>query len=533
LEEGGIVDLSVFLDMAPQPHPLWEPPSEPQPSELNLDTGSKKGISSVVASSPQKYSGAFTSKTPKLGREERARVPDRFYNHAKSAVSINDPGRKNVIFRSDIARFEAGGSGMSSRGMHPNTVKPQPSYATEKSTHLDADESYRARHGFFRSSGPRLVKQWRPLSIDLEPLEYPAGEHAPAGGHLTLAQTVTISPQRLKIMSSRSSRFTTALTYVEGETRNIAPLREAYDTGLGPGSFETFSPQTDATQLGVDGKAKANGVFASGSPRLSKRPKPLSVGGNTASVGQDAKSWAEPHAYVPRADRGLKAAGPQPGSFEDKAGLSRAVNPIRRSPDISYHSELSVQKRPMASDMQASPQRYSPAFRSNEPRLQISVDERRSLEYPTAATDPYDLSASASVSTFRPISSYPVLSPVGARDGASPLLAARGLACSAGSEHTPLEARGFGSTIPRFPPLTAPEGLNVNTGDIFDADRKKWLRQGQPLTANEERFLEHTHDEAVTSPGPGSYLNPRSWERVPEKAPPTEKVLAARRRLDL
>ena len=103
---------------------LYDPPIEPQPRELNLDTGSKKSIANSVASSPQRYSTAFSSRAPRLSKS-MPRSPDCVYLKPQSAVQVKEPYRKHVIFRSSIARFESNRSGMFSRGMHPNMQMAQ------------------------------------------------------------------------------------------------------------------------------------------------------------------------------------------------------------------------------------------------------------------------------------------------------------------------------------------------------------------------------------------------------------------------
>ena len=394
----------------------------------------------------------------------------------------------------------------------------QPSFAVDKSTHLEADEVHRTRHGFFRSSAPRLPTMQRPLTVDLEPLEYVAGEHVERS-HLSLTQTVKVSPQRLKVMSSRASRFTTPLTYAAGETRDIAPLREPYDTGLGPGSYRMPEPGADGHDA-----TKPNYVFMSGSPRLHRPRMPLSVGGNVSSVEADRASWAEPHTFVAKAQRGLDVDGPQPGSYEDREGLGRAISPVRRSPDKAYTTDLSVQKRPLAMDVASSSLRYSPAFRSSSPRLQISIDERRSLDMPAGATDAYDLSASASRSAFMPINAQVLSS---SRSQSTKSLHETGaMHRTADPAATPPPA-GFGSTLPRFAPLTAPVGLQVEVMDCFESDRKKWHANGQPLTGNgerESRALKCNTEEEL-SPGPGSYIQPRMWKASNEPDSSTRRRL--------
>lgn len=550
-------------------NPLLDPPIEPRPQELNLDTGSKKSIAACVAQSPQKYSAAMKSRIPKLiGLQPQVRSPDYVHNnHIKSSFEAKDPARQHFFFRSSVARFEPNRSGMFARGMHPNMQTATSSFETEKSPHLHADEKHRQRLGFFASTAPRLRTEPRPLSFDLEMLDYAAGVHQ-STSHISLSQAVTISPHRVKVMSSRSSRFTSALTYATDETRNASPIREPYENGLGPGSYDPSDPS--ASTFSESRSSPEQYMFASGSPRLGKSKKPMTTGGNFSSVSQDQRSWSERSVGLSKDNRGLYGegaqVGPQPGSY---GMLGRAISPARRSPDSKYEVDKSPQKAQFVSHAAALPQAYAASFRSSSPRLAMSIGERRSLELPKDATDPLDLSASASSaslhllsreSSFRPFDSQRSKSVDGrARPPHNHGLAGSFSASNLGSAVYPAnllakpETAGFLSSTSRFQPPLAPPGLQIDVMDgvLGNITHKSWHDRGQPLTTQEQRFVtarmcagEVAHPESETSPGPGHYSPLKAkpnWKPNEAAAPVTapEGVLdgtstfTARRKLKL
>ena len=183
--------------------------------------------------------------------------------------------------------------------------------------------------------------------------------------------------------------------------------------------------------------------------------------------------------------------------------------------------------------------RYSASFRSHSPRLQKSYDERRSLAYPTDATDPFDLSASAS----------------GSPHGRTLTLSQFSMATAEGTTASGqrVTSPAFASETHRFPKQEPSMGSDV---DLVEADRKKWHASGQPLTTSSPRFHPRwTSDWEATSaqlpsPGPGTYLNQRMWgagnsgpgsprmHRPPAAASPVPAAeeaerRSARRRLDV
>lgn len=130
-----------------------------------------------------------------------------------------------------------------------------------------------------------------------------------------------VSPRKLGVMTSRSNRFTTPLTYAAGESRNISPLRAPYERDLGPGSYEDAERHGASMVVSRPGMLQAN--FASGTPRLPRDRPPMNVGSNTSSVGIDQHAWDEPKVWMGKADSGRHVRGPQIGSQEDRAGMGR------------------------------------------------------------------------------------------------------------------------------------------------------------------------------------------------------------------
>ena len=488
------------------------------PPDLNLDCGSKKSIARRVATSPQRYSGAFSSQVPRFASSAYS-GPPRFYDASEQQphISVTDPARKSLVFRSVVARFPEDVPAFEARGMHPSMKKPQSSSGYGESKHLHFDENHWQRPGFFHPRGPRLPKPRRPITADLEaPDLLEAGEHVD-GNYLSLVQNVKHSPRRLRVMSSRTDRFTTP---------------ETPSGKLGPGSYDCH-----ASAINVYRPDKMQSSFASGSPRLPKdRLATSGVGSNTSSVEIDQRSWSQPRMWTSKAHYGRQVEGPQTGSYEGSDGLGRATSPERRSPDISYELEKSTQKRPLADEVLASKLKYSQSFRSHSPRLQISIDERRSLAYPRDATDQFDLSASASPSSF--VSDDWMAGNSGY--GGSTLSVTGG---GGGGRRSP----SFASETQRFPSQQAAEGSEIC---LLEADRKKWTTSGQPLTTRtaRETLPELKANEWV--PPPGAYINPRNWEtpRKPSSPPrsrsPSSKTASpvtrragehrsARRRLDI
>ena len=344
-----------------------------------------------------------------------------------------------------------------------------------------------------------------------------AGEHVD-GMHLPLHQCVKVSPRRLKVMTSRSKRFTSALTYAAGETRVISPIEPAYENELGPGSYKG----AEFSSMAIDRPLSPQCNFASGTPRLPRDRPPLNVGSNYASVDQDRHTWQQPKVWMAKAHSGRNAHGPQIGSYEDLEGLGRATSPERRSPDVAYSLNNSMQKRPLALEMSSSRQRYSPAFRSHSPRLVLSRDEKRSLNYPTDATDQFDLSASAATAfTNFTISTVAFDSE---------------LSAGASTRGSPRGSPAFASETGRFPPVRTTEGSEV---DLVAADRRSWTAAGQPLTANSDRFARSAFDDSKSgadgdaSPGPGTYIKQRVWEPRRNLVDSEGDRRSARRRLDV
>ena len=496
------------------------------PPPLDLDCGSKQSIARSVATSPQRYSGAFSSQarchrrialrtlmrsphtcaSPQVPRfagsayyrandprgiGAKERGTQRFYNAPQQQphIGVKDPARQHVVFRSSVERFPEDMPSFEARGLHPQMKKAQPSFATGDSMHLQADKSHWTRTGFFHPRGPRLPPTPRQLTADLQSSDMEgAGEHID-GMQLSLAQTVQVSPRKLRVMSSRSDRFTTPHTYGANEPRNVLAIRPPYENELGPGSYDAA---TGAIVVTRPEKPQCN--FASGSPRLPKDRPTTSVGTNTSSVELDNRARLSPRVWTSKAHFGRHASGAQVGSFEGLEGLGRSTSPERRSPDVTYSLDHSVQKRPLGEEVSSSKQRYSPAFRSQSPRLLMSRDEKRSLSYPTDATDQFDLSASAAAKSANlTLSGFSLATSIG--DGTS--LSAR---CSS----------AFASESQRFPLIPPPQGSDV---DLVDADRRKWHSSGQPLTTRSERFPNGSWESGEASPGPGTYINPREWKR--------------------
>ena len=293
--------------------------------------------------------------------------------------------------------------------------------------------------------------------------------------HLSLSETVSISPRKFKGMSSHSSRFTSPLTYAAGEPRNIAPLKDAYSTGLGPGSYDTTVMSSGSQS------ARPQFTFKSQSPRLLKDPPPGAEGGGGPSVSQQ-KAWTQPRFYMAKGPSGRsRKAGPQLGSYEGMNGLGRVISPTCRSPDKEYSLDRSVQKRPLSEQIAASTVRYSMAFRSHAARLEPSVEEKRALEY----SQMYDPSASSPTSTMSTL----------------------GFGWSRNTHDAKNATHiSFGSESPRFP-------SNKDSGepeymDTFAADRKAWSAIANPLTCHSARVTK-LENEGEASPGPGTYNAPR------------------------
>lgn len=130
-----------------------------------------------------------------------------------------------------------------------------------------------------------------------------------------------VSPRKLGVMTSRSERFTTSLTYAHGECRNISPIRAPYENDLGPGTYEGAEKHGSSMTIRRPGVLQCN--FASGTPRLPRDRPPMNVGSNTSSVMIDQHSWAEPKVWMGKAESGRHVQGPQIGSQEDRTGMGR------------------------------------------------------------------------------------------------------------------------------------------------------------------------------------------------------------------
>jgi len=191
------------------------------------------------------------------------------------------------------------------------------------------------------------------------------------------------------------------------------------------------------------------------------------------------------------------------GSYEGIDGLGRSTSPERRSPDVPYNSEASIQKRPLLAEVKASALKFSPAFRSHAARITPSYDETRSLQYPEGATDQFDLHTLAT-SGFSMASLH-------SGDGSS-------------------NTQPFASTTERFPPVRK---ANDSEQDLLEHARKRWLSPGQPMTTNSDRFAHMKTSDGESSPGPGTYIKPKVWESEGEKVFEKDDMRSARRRLDL
>jgi len=503
--------------------PLWidDGAMEAAPAQLNLDCGNKTSMARSVAISPQRYSSSFASQVDRFSRSEyyrandprqraaKQRSPHAFYDAQEQQphIDVKDPARQHTVFQSAVERFPDDHPDIPPsfrRGMHPQMKKAAPSFAVDESKHLEADHRRWTRNGFFHPRGPRLPVSPRPITADLQAADLTnAGEHVDAM-HLSLAQSVQVSPRKLRVMTSRSDRFTTPGTYVANEPRNVLAIKPQYDNDLGPGSYDAAS---GAIVIPRPGKLQGN--FASGSPRLPKDHPPTSgVGSNTASVEHDQRSWTAPRIWTSKAHAGRSVHGAQIGSYELMEGLGRSASPHKRSPDVTYSLDHSAQKRPLSEDMLASKMRYSMPFRSQSPRLEKSKDEKRSIAYPRGAVDQFDLSASAAYPSHLSASVF-------SSDGST----------LSGTHHS----APFASETARFPPTRT---LSKTDVDLVEADRKKWHARGQPLTTHSERptpFTEgskatpgHYHllgGSPVPSPGPGTYINPRVWDSQHKASP--------------
>ena len=163
---------------------------------------------------PRRYSGAFSVAGPTLREQRflRTRPPlPTSASEQQPHIDVTDPARKSLVFRSVVARFPEDVPAFEARGMHPSMKKPQSSSGYGESKHLHFDENHWQRPGFFHPRGLRLQSRAgrspRPRAPDL--LE--AGEHVDSG-YLSLVQNVKHSPRRLRVMSSRTDRFTTPET---------------------------------------------------------------------------------------------------------------------------------------------------------------------------------------------------------------------------------------------------------------------------------------------------------------------------------
>ena len=311
-----------------------------------------------------------------------------------------------------------------------------------------------------------------------------------------------VSPRKMAVMNSKSSRFSSPLTYAFNDSRNTLPLIAPYVAPLGPG----FYKGAESHSVNVKEPFRPQYAFKSVTPRLrNDDPNVPSPGQNTASVVHDKASWIS-HVYTAKGEsqRAEQRDGPQLGSFEQLEGLGRAASPPVRSPDVLYSLDLSRQKRPLSKQVLESPQKYSVAFKSSSQRLVPPASETLSLSYPENATDSLALSAMA-------VSNRQALS----------------LTSSMSGTHSQQPSFEFASVQPRFPPVRECNGPDI---DVFQADKKHWSSLGKPTTANSNRFAESEKEEAKeVSPGPGTYINQVQW---PSAKPAAEgEALRARRRL--
>jgi len=478
---------------------------DPDPQELNPDCGTKSTIARSVSMSPQRYSSAFGSQVPRFNEnayygqhDPRAlaakprgtqRAYDAFVQQPR--IGVKDPTRGSPQFTSTVSRFNNG------LGTHPNRITPLPSFAPGSG--LDMDREHWKRNGFFHPRGPRLPQTAPTLTSGLEPANLSAAAEHVDSMVMSLQQAVSVSPKRLKNMSSRTSRFIAPLNFTAGDPRWPNSLHPPYQNSLGPGSYDVRAQ----TAMVINEPGKPQNTFASGSPRLKPDPLPMNVGSNLSSLELDERSRAGVKIYMAKGKSGRVVPGPQPGSYEDMKGLGRATSPERRSPDVPYNSEASIQKRPLHLEVKNSPLKFSPAFRSHAVRLALSYDETRSLEYPTAATDQFDLAT---------------------------LATSRASMASLHSADGGVNTQPFASTAERFPRVLK---ANDSEQDLVEHARKRWLSPGQPMTAHSDRFAHMKTNEAETSPGPGTYIKPKQWESHEEKVLAKDDMRSARRRLDV
>ena len=128
--------------------------------------------------------------------------PD-FYDVYQSSVQVREPFRNTIGFRPEIERFAKASA---------------PDLRTDTNV-LAADRRQWTRKTFYISTRtPRLAPTRRPITADVASLDSrpPGGEHVHAN-HLSMAHVVDISPRKMAgAMNTKSSRFTTPLTYAAG-----------------------------------------------------------------------------------------------------------------------------------------------------------------------------------------------------------------------------------------------------------------------------------------------------------------------------
>jgi len=443
--------------------------------QLNLDTGHKSSIARRVQCSKQNYSSAFRSKAPRLPKspETAFKGPTYRYVHC-SWMETKDATRQQPSFRSSVSRLSTD-SNMYRKGMHPNMQMPQGEYEQAPSK-VEHDKRHWERLGNFESHAARLSPMPVPVTVDAN------DDSEQVIQHNTVAKEVADSPNKLSVMRSNALRLE-------------PPPDMPYTTNLGPGSFD-YSLPADL--------AKSNRpmpTMASSQERFKKPSKEAhktSLGGGVSAQIGAREAW-DKSVFIPSSPSGRHQVGPQLGSFENEAGLSRSASPDLRSPDIQYQITNAPQKRNLNDVVSKSPRRYKTVFGSKTPRVAISWQEKLALSQ--SGMDAFDLSVSAA-------GSWATLSQTDATSMAQP----KGLS-------------SFKSATNRFSPIKAPSP--GPDGVWLGEDSKAWsVNLRQPLTSKKERMLsdDWTQGDTRGSPGPGAYVGSPLWTEEQWRRDPSPKA---------
>jgi hypothetical protein len=302
-------------------------------------------------------------------------------------------------------------------------------------------------------------------------------------------------------MASRESRFVDPGAFAGADPR----LRLARPpSSLGPGSYDTA--QAERCLLHSASAANAARLpFASKRPRIGADAPSLTPPAGGAALVQDALSWRQGASFMARSPSGrMRANGPQLGSWEGPARIpvvqgraavvSSPSSPEMRSPDVSYRVEQSAQKKPLQLEVQASPLRYSPSFRSALEQRPQPDEVRRSLRTPAFSESSFDVADLAGTQFDRSISSR---------------------------QHSGRASPAFSDRQPRF-------ALDRSDAHAFPAaalvsDQRAWSAHGRTITARADKVTIFAEESLVgqvsdRSPGPQRYGALRDWS-PPQTAP--------------